>query len=159
MYVKYGRYAKNSLTQTFTFAVTALLLSGCAVIQPGEVAVKVSMGTIDRNLLTPGVQGFMPGVDFIYRYSTKQQTVSGQAVPLTADQQPITLQYKVLYSIPEGQVSTLYQKYSGDPFSSLVDPQVQEAFRQVVSQYKADAATKNVNIIKNQVLSMVRDNV
>src|SRR5262249_20969689 len=36
---------------------------------------------------------------------------------------------------------------------------IQEAFRQVVSQYKADVATKNVNTIKNQVLDMVRQNV
>jgi len=139
--------------------LTTLLLSGCAIIEPGERAVKVTLGQMDRNLLGSGLQIYNPATDQIIHYSVKQETKDGQADPLTAEQQPITLQYKVLYQIPEGQVLTLYEKYSGDPFDRLVAPQVQEAFRQVVSQYKADAATKNVNTIKNQVLAMVRDNV
>ena len=117
------------------------------------------MGTMDKNLLNSGMQIYNPMTDQIVRYSIKQETVSGNAVPLTADQQPITLQYKVLYNLPESEVLTLYEKYNGDPFSKLVDPQIQEAFRQVVSQYKADSATKNLNVIKNQVLVMVKENV
>jgi len=134
-------------------------LSACTIIEPGQRAVKVSLGQMDRNLLTPGMQVYNPLTDRITDYSVKQDTKDGQADPLTADQQPISISYKVLYRIPEGQVLTLYEKYTGDPFSNLVAPQVQEAFRQVVSQYKADAATKSVNIIKNQVLEMVRGNV
>ena len=117
------------------------------------------MGVMDKNLLVSGLQIYNPFIDTIVRYSIKQETVAGQAVPLTADQQPITLQYKVLYSVPEAQLLTLYEKYSGDPYAKLVDPQIQEAFRQVVSQYKADQATKNVNVIKNQVLVMAREQI
>ncbi len=135
------------------------MLSGCTIVEPGQVGVKVSMGKLDANLLSPGMQMYVPGIDIIRSYSTKQETVSGTAMPLTSDQQPISLQYKVLYSIPRGQVLTLYEKYQGDPYSQLVDPQIQEAFRQVVAQYKADQATKNVNVIKNQVLAMVHENV
>ena len=134
-------------------------LSACTIIEPGQRAVKVSLGQMDRNLLNPGMQFYNPLTDRITDYSVKQDTKDGQADPLTADQQPISISYKVLYRIPEGEVLTLYEKYAGDPFDRLVAPQVQEAFRQVVSQYKADAATKSVNIIKNQVLAMVRDNV
>lgn len=137
----------------------AILLSGCAVIEPGQRGVRVSLGKMDNNLLGSGLQVYNPATDRIVEYSVKQETKDGQADPLTADQQPITINYKVLYRIPEGQVLTLYEKYAGDPYDRLVAPQVQEAFRQVVSQYKADAATKNVNAIKNQVLTLVRDNV
>jgi len=134
-------------------------LSACAIIEPGQRGVKVSLGQLDRNLLNNGMQIYNPLTDKILEYSIKQDTKDGQADPLTADQQPISINYKVLYRIPEGQVLTLYEKYTGDPYERLVAPQVQEAFRQVVSQYKADAATKNVNIIKNKVLALVRDNV
>jgi regulator of protease activity HflC (stomatin/prohibitin superfamily) len=134
-------------------------LTSCAVIEPGQRGVKVSLGQMDRNLLNNGMQFYNPLTDQINQYSVKQDTKDGQADPLTADQQPISISYKVLYKIPEGQVLTLYEKYAGDPFERLVAPQVQEAFRQVVSQYKADAATRNVNVIKNQVVAMVRSNV
>lgn len=136
-----------------------VLVSGCTIVEPGEVGVKVSMGRLQDSLLTPGMQAFLPAVDSIHHYSIKQQTLQGKAIPLTADQQPITMEYKVLYNVPEGQVLKLYANYSGDPYTQLVDPQIQEAFRQVVSQYKADQATKNVNLIKNQVLSMTKENV
>ena len=149
---------KRTLSMLALISASALL-TGCTIIEPGSVGVKVSMGQLDRNLLKPGMQNYIPGVDSIYSYSTKQETISGTAVPLTSDQQPITLQYKVLYNIPEGEILTLYEKYSGDPFQKLVDPQIQEAFRQVVAQYKADQATKSVNTIKNQVLSMTKENV
>jgi regulator of protease activity HflC (stomatin/prohibitin superfamily) len=135
------------------------LLSACTVIQPGERAVKVSLGTMDRNLLSPGMQTYFPLTDSIHTYSVKQENATGQCEPLTADQQPISITFNVLYRIPEGQVLILYEKYAGNPYERLVAPQIQEAFRQVVSGYKADSATKNVNVIKNLVLAMVRDNV
>ncbi|MBX9688545.1 MAG: prohibitin family protein [Candidatus Obscuribacterales bacterium] len=149
----------NQVLHSLILIPVLAALGACTVIEPGEVGVKVSMGRMDRNLLKPGMQIYAPGIDSIYKYSTKQETLSGTAVPLTSDQQPITLQYKVLVNLPEGQILTLYEKYTGDPFQKLVDPQIQEAFRQVVAQYKADQATKNVNIIKNQVLAMTRENV
>ena len=147
------------MKRVLTTIVVALLSSGCTVIEPGERGVRTTFGKMDGNLLTSGLQFYNPGTDSITRYSIKQDTVVGKAMPLTADQQPISIDYKVLYNIPEGQILTLYEKYSGEPFAKLVDPQIQEAFRQVVSQYKADQATKNVNVIKNQVLAMVKENV
>lgn len=146
-------------SKVVTAVVLATLLTGCTVVEPGQRGVRVSLGQMDRNLLQPGLQFFNPATDRIVEYSVKQETKDGQADPLTADQQPINVSYKVLYKIPEGQVLELYEKYAGDPYERLVAPQVQEAFRQVVSQYKADAATKNVNTIKNQVLAMVRESV
>ncbi len=139
--------------------LVSTVLSACTIIEPGQRGIRVSLGKMDKDLLSSGVQFFNPATDRIAEYSIKQEARDGQADPLTADQQPITISYKVLFRIPEAQITTLYEKYSGDPYDKLVAPQVQEAFRQVISQYKADAATKNVNIIKNQVLALVRDNV
>lgn len=146
-------------SEALTLILISALLSGCTVVEPGERAVKVSLGQMDRNLLTPGLQVYVPVTDRIISYSVKQETVAGKANPLTSDQQPIEITYTVLYRIPEGQVLTLYEKYTGDPYQTFVNPQIQEAFRQVVSGYKADAATKNVNIIKNQVVAMVRESI
>jgi prohibitin 2 len=142
-----------------TATILPLFLAGCAIVEPGQRAVRVSLGRMDRNLLSSGMQFYNPVTDRIVEYSVKQDTKDGEADPLTSDQQPISINYKVLYRIPEGEVLTLYEKYAGDPYERLVAPQVQEAFRQVVSQYKADAATRNVNTIRNQVLALVRENV
>ena len=141
------------------FIGMSMMLTGCATVQPGEVGVKTVLGKMDSNLVPSGMSLLNPFTDHLQVYSLKQNTVEGEASPLTSDQQPIKIKYKVLFSIPDSKVTTLFEKYSGDPYSSLVDPQVQEAFRQVISQYKSDAATRNVSSIKDQVLAMVKQNL
>jgi prohibitin 2 len=137
------------------------MLTGCATIPPGGVGVKVALGNMDKNLMKPGFYlfpQFNPLTDDIIQYTVKQHTVGGKATPLTSDQQPIEVSYNVLYRLPESNILRLYSQYSGDPYETLVAPQIQEAFRQVVSQYKADYATKNLTQIKNQVLGLVQEN-
>jgi prohibitin 2 len=148
-----------NVRRAIMFLSVTLSLSACTIIEPGQRGVKVTLGKMDHNLLSSGMQIYNPATDSIIPYSIKQETVPGDAEPMTADQQPIKLTYQVLYRIPEGEVLTLYEKYNGNPYDKLVAPQIQEAFRQVISGYKADVATKNVNTIKNAVLGMVKDNV
>ncbi len=142
-----------------TLLLSSVLLAGCGTIQPGERGIKVELGVVKKDILPPGLFGLNPLTETVRVYSIQQSTVGGRAEPLTADQQPISIEYKVLYKVPEGQILNLFQNYRGDVYDTLVNPQVQEAFRQIISQYKADAVTKNVNGIKNQVLSLVRDNL
>lgn len=139
---------------------TTLLLSGCAsTISPGERGVKVTLGKVSGGLMGPGMYFYNPFTDHIQECNVQQVTVDGKCEPLTADQQQITIEYKVQYRHPEGQVINLYQNYAGNAYESLVAPQIQEAFRQVISGYKADAVTKDLTQIKDKVLVMVRKNV
>lgn len=134
-------------------------LAGCAVVDTGHVGVKKSMGIVDKHLLEPGVHGYNMFLDDIDVYSLKQESESGEASPLTSDQQPITLKFRIQYRIPEKQVLALYTGVAGDPFGTLVVPQVQESFRQVVSQYKADAVISGVTKIKDEVLVRARQSL
>lgn len=139
--------------------LSTISLSACTTIGPGERGIKVTMGKMDKHLMTSGFVTYNPLMEDVHMVSVKQTTITGKASPLTADQQAIDINYNVLFSIPEDKVLTLFEKYNGNPFDSLVAPQIQEAFRQVVSQYKSDQATKNINIIRNQVLAMVQENL
>ena len=103
----------NAKTRLGLLALCSLL-SACTVVEPGQRAVKVSLGKMDPNLLTPGMQTYFPLTDSIIPYSVKQENATGQWETLTADQQPITINFNVLYRIPEGQVLTLYEKYAGN---------------------------------------------
>jgi regulator of protease activity HflC (stomatin/prohibitin superfamily) len=146
-------------TKAIAVALIALTvtLTGCATIEPGERGVKVDMGVVDKHLITNGVTMYNPLTSSIYEYNVKQDTVTGEANPLTSDQQPISISYRVQYKIPEGQVLNLFENVKGDPYETLVVPQIQEAFRQVVSKYKADYVTANVNTVKDQVVAQVRN--
>lgn len=139
-----------------TLLASTLALTGCATVNPGERGVRTTMGVVDKHLNEPGMVTYNPFTDHIDIYSVKQVTVEGQATPLTSDQQPLSITFKVQYSLPESQILDIYQNIKGDPYETLVSPQIQEAFRQVVSQYKADAVIGGVNKIKDQVLYAVR---
>lgn len=135
------------------------LLSGCATVNPGNRGIKVSMGKVENNVYQPGLVGLNPLCETVSEFSIQQTTLDGKCLPLTADQQQIVIDYKVMFQVPEGQLLNLYQNYNGNAYESLVAPQIQEAFRQVVSGYKADAVTRDLTEIKNKVLSMVQSNV
>jgi prohibitin 1 len=137
------------------------LLAGCAVatIEPGERGVKVNMGQVDKQLIQNGLVTFNPFTTHIYEYSIKQETAQGSVSPLTSDQQPIHISFKVQYRIPEGQLLNLYENVKGDPYEVLAVPQIQESFRQVVAKYKADKITGDVNAIKEQVVALSRQAV
>ena len=136
-----------------------IFLTGCATVNPGDRGIKVSLGQMDKTLIQPGIVAYNPLTDQIHHLSIQQQTVDGKCVPLTADQQQITIEYKVQFRTPEGQLLNLYQNYSGNSYESLVSPQIQEAFRQVVAGYKSDSVTKELTLIKNKVLVQVQANV
>ena len=140
-------------------AISLPLLSGCASIGPGEVGVKTSMGIVDKNLLGPGISVINPILDDIDVVSLKQTSVAEEVTPLTSDQQPITIKFNVQYKIPQAQVLNIFTTIKGDAYTTLVLPQIQEAFRQVVSKYKADYVIANVNTVKNETLAITRSNL
>jgi len=88
-----------------TIILSSFLLVGCAIIDPGERGIKVELGVVKKDILAPGLVSLNPLTETIRSYSIQQSTVSGKAEPLTADQQPISVEYKVLYKIPEGPIS------------------------------------------------------
>jgi regulator of protease activity HflC (stomatin/prohibitin superfamily) len=144
----------------YLMTLLAISLSGCAtVVSPGHVAVKVTLGKMDKAPVQPGMVFYTPFIDGFRDFSTKQEAVDGEASPLTSDQQPIIIKYKVLLRVPEANVIKLTSEFQGDPYQNLVAPQVQEAFRQVISQHKAAAVNKNIDSIKNEILAIVRQNV
>ena len=51
--------------------VASILLSGCAVVRPGEVGIKVTLGKIKEKIHQPGVVGFNPFVSQVQRMPTR----------------------------------------------------------------------------------------
>lgn len=150
---------RNSLLVAALIGIS-LSMSACGftTVDPGERAVVVEMGKV-KELRGNGFTTFNPFTQQLHEYSVKQETKQGSTSPLTSDQQPIHINYRVMYRIPEAKILKLFETVKGDPFEVLVQPQLQEAFRQVVAKYKAEQVTGGVETIKNEVLAAVRKNV
>lgn len=147
-------------TITAVAAATMLLFtSGCGftTVDEGERGVMIELGKMQEGVIQPGLHFYNPFTSGIVTYTIKQTTQTSSTVPLTQDQQDITIKYSVWVRVPEANVPKLYSRYGGDYYHALVEPQIQEAFREVVAKYKAEDVIHKNQEIKQQALVSVRE--
>jgi prohibitin 2 len=142
--------------------VLAVLLGalGCYyVVQPGERGVRVTLGKMDDQFLSPGLGFKLPFVTVIRRVNVQQDTQEVSAECFSSDLQQINIRVKVLYRIPEGSVVRVLRDYAGNPFDKLILPRVQEATKEVTALKTAADIVKTREQIKVAALNQSRAKV
>lgn len=139
--------------------IVLLILLGqtFTIIEPGYRGVSVTLGKVDPNYRDEGMTFKLPLVEQIIQYPVKQLTVEGQALCFSSDLQSVNVTFKALYRIPEEKVVELYQKFQGDPYTTLLEPRIQDALKQVTARYRAEDLVKNREKVKIEALEIVRD--
>src|ERR1043165_4114530 len=117
--------------------------SGTYVVHPGYRGVQVTMGKVSPAFKPEGFGLKAPFITTIHPVSIRQQTAEDKAECYSSDLQQIHIELRVLFRIPESSVVTLFQKYYGDPFDSLIAPRVQEALKEVAALQSAEQIVKN----------------
>lgn len=139
--------------------VVLLILMGTScfhIVPPGHRGISVTLGKVDANARGEGLNFKKPFIEKIIDFPIRQQTVEGNAASYSSDLQTVQIAFKTLYRIPEGQVISIYQQYSGDPYLTLVEPRIQEELKQTTSIYRAEELVKSREKIKVEVLSNVK---
>jgi prohibitin 2 len=138
------------------FVVILMASSGTYVVHPGHRGVEVIMGKVTP---VPKKEGFgfkMPLVTRVESVSIRQQTAEDQAECYSSDLQQIHIELRVLYRVPESSVVKLFQNYDGDPFQSLVAPQIHEALKEVVALQSAEQIVKSREQIKTRAFDLAK---
>lgn len=129
---------------------------GCTIVDPGERGVKVTLGSVTEQPFPEGLHWHTPLITSIYGVSVKQQTQEMKTECYSSDLQTVSIILKVLYRIPEGNVVTLFQKYAGDPFESLIAPRISEAFKEATATESAENIVKKREAIKMSALEATK---
>jgi prohibitin 2 len=130
---------------------------GCYyVIDPGERGVKVTLGKMSDQFLSPGPGLKAPFVTEIQRVNVQQDTREVSAECFSSDLQQINIQLKVLYRIPESSIISVLRDYAGSPFEKLILPRVQEAVKEVTAMKSAADIVKTREQIKVAALESSR---
>ncbi|MGD9993711.1 MAG: prohibitin family protein [Salinivirgaceae bacterium] len=140
-------------------AVSAIILSGCAVIRPGEVALKVKYGKIKPGILMPGMYGrSIIGTRIerfdtrVIEYSKKLGFHSKEGIEVTSD---ITL----LYHLVPDSAQSIYQKFDGYYQNTLIVNNLITAARQEGLNHNAiELITKRAEIensIKEKLITTI----
>jgi len=132
-----------------------LLIASCSVIQPGERGVVVNLGSMSKDVLGEGVHFNAPWAS-VKRVEIKQTTQVGKTECFSKDLQTVNVTYSCMYSIPEGKVLDLFQKYSGKPYETLVVPRIEEAIKLASATLTAEAIVKQREMVKAAALTEVR---
>ena len=141
----------------FTLVVLGLLAFGSyAIIPPGHRGVSVTLGKVDPHVKSEGFTFKKPWIEKVVILPTQQITVSGRASSFSSDLQTVEVSFAVLYRIPENKVVELYQQYSGSPYTSLLEPRIQDSIKLVTAQYRAEELVKNRDKIKQSVLLKIQ---
>jgi len=135
-------------------------ITGCYyVIAPGERGVKVTLGKMSEQFLSPGPGLKAPFITEIQRVNVQQDTREVSAECFSSDLQQINIQLKVLYRIPEASIISVLRDYAGTPFEKLILPRVQEAVKEVTAMKSAADIVKTREQIKVAALESSRTKV
>ena len=146
---------KNKFQTVLGLLGLILLLSGCgcSIVDPGHRGVKVHLGEVSPQALPEGLVWHQPMVTTIHQISIQQQTQEMKAECYSSDLQQVEARLQVLYRIPENDIVSIYQKYSGDPFASLVAPRINESLKEVTAGMTAEQIVKNREKVKMAALA------
>ncbi|HKP94862.1 MAG TPA: prohibitin family protein [Fibrobacteria bacterium] len=126
------------------------------IVPPGYRGISVTLGKVDSRARGEGLTFKKPLIEKIFDFPVRQNTVEGSAASYSSDLQTVQVTFKTLYRIPEGQVISIFQQYSGDPYQTLVEPRIQEELKQTTSLYRAEELVKSREKIKIEVLDKVK---
>ena len=141
-------------------ALTLILTAStaCSVVEPGERGLLVTFGQVNTQVQKEGLIWHSPWTH-LESLSIKQHTQEITAECYSSDLQQVTAKLKVLYRLPEDQVYTIFMKYAGDPFESLVVPRVNEALKEQTAKLTAEQVVKSREQVKVETLRTTREKV
>ena len=142
--------------------ILVLIIAGAQstfIVQPGYRGVLVTLGKVSPEFKPEGFGMKTPFISTVVPLSVRQKTVPMRVVCISRDLQEVQTELEVLYRIPEDSVVEIFQKYKGDPFTSLIAPRVDEALKEVTKEHTAQEIVQERSAIKDRTLDAARDKV
>jgi regulator of protease activity HflC (stomatin/prohibitin superfamily) len=126
--------------------IVALTILGGSwyTVDQGERGVMLRNGAI-VGVSEPGLGFKLPIFDRVVRISTQDRSRMYENVAAySRDQQPAILALSVTYRMPEGEVTSIYERFGGEDglVTRVIDRQLNEAIRTVFGRYNAVEAVQ-----------------
>ncbi len=127
-------------------------LSTFTVIKTSEVGIRSTAGVIHDKILKEGIHFKLPFVQDIKIFSLRQHQETFELHNTqTADMQPVSVKYRVLYAIPEEKVLENLKTIKGDIFETLIAPRANESIRDALARYSAEDLIVNRDKVSKYV--------
>lgn len=127
-----------------------------AIIQSGEVGLKVRYGKIVDASLKEGFNFKIPYVETIVKVNIKVQKVEMQVSGASKDLQDINTTLAVNYHVSPEFASQLYKKVGNEYEETILNPAIQESIKAILSQYTAEEVITTRNSVSQSSLKLLQ---
>jgi prohibitin 2 len=121
--------------------------------------VEVTLGKVSTVFKPEGFGFKLPFITIIAPQLIRQQTAQMKADCYSSDLQPVKIDVRVLYRVPESSVVGIFRDFSGEPFESLIKPRVAEALNEITALRTAELIVQKREEIKSRALETARRKV
>jgi regulator of protease activity HflC (stomatin/prohibitin superfamily) len=124
------------ISSSFLILATAALASACAVVRPGEVGVKQSLGKLSDNIYTQGIVWFNPFITKLVRTNVQVNDVELSLSLPSKEGLSVVAQISILYKIEEKSVPKVIRNL-GFRYEAIISNVFRSASADVCSKYFA----------------------
>ena len=128
--------------------LVVLIGASTFVVRPGFRGVEVRLGKVTESFKSEGLGFKVPFVSTIVPMSVRQRTRTLQFDCYDLSLQPVRVELKVLYRVPEQSVVTIFRDYQGEAFETLIAPRVEEALKEVAAARPAQMIVQQRREVK-----------
>jgi regulator of protease activity HflC (stomatin/prohibitin superfamily) len=118
--------------------VLVALTNPVKVIPAGHVGVKDFFGIVSKNVLPPGVHLVFP-LTRVVRMSTQTQQIKETAEVPSQEGLIMDLEASLLFRLDPAHAAEIYKTVGRDYQSTVVEPQIRSAIREITATYDAKA--------------------
>lgn len=134
----------------------ALAISGCRVVDTGEVGIKKRFGEVQGGLLDPGLHFYNIITSTIIRFNVQERKIEDKTACFTRDTQNSQISYSLTYYPAKDQVMELYVKLGVSWEEKIILPVVRGSLKTVTGQYVADELVGKRELVRQNALKSVR---
>ena len=135
------------------------LLESIVVIDPGEVGVRSTLGSVHPVIMASGTHLVTPMIDTVTTFSTRTENLPEEFASITKDGQVMRVSATALYSINPVKAPAIYSQI-GISIKSIKDKVIQPALlgavKQVISKYVMFEVIENQNQVSQEVETTIK---
>lgn len=152
--------AKNHYKKALIALGVITFLATFTIIKTSEVGIRKTAGVIHNSVLEEGIHFKLPFFQTIEIFSLRQHQETFELTGTqTKDLQPVSVNYRVLYAIPEEKVLDNLKTIKGDIFTTLIAPRANESIRDALARYSAEDLISNRSEVSKYVKERLAERI
>lgn len=128
---------KKTITHIFFSLAILALMSGCAIVRPGEVGVKSTLGKLKDKAYSPGVVGLNPFVSQVIRVPTRTVNREVKLNLPSREGLNVSAEISILYHIEADKAPSVIQNVGANYEEVLILSVFRSASADICAQYFA----------------------